>query len=120
MWTKALVVFDGDETLWRAEGLYDHARAEAAAVVESVGLDPEEWTKLQQRIDLQNVSRLGLSSRRFPTSCAEAYRALVAETGGQIDAPTERRIRSEAARVFDAIAPTVDGCGDVLDALSQS
>ena len=74
---KHVVVFDGDDTLWFVEPLYDDARAEAAAIVAAAGLDAGNWESLQRRIDVRYVPYLGVSSKRFPKSCVEAYRRLV-------------------------------------------
>src|SRR3712207_5887306 len=77
---SAVVVFDGDDTLWRTEPLYDRARQDARFVVENEGLDGARWEELQRRLDVANVARFGLSAKRFPTSCREAYLAVCAES----------------------------------------
>ncbi|MEO8907547.1 MAG: hypothetical protein ABI310_05655, partial [Microbacteriaceae bacterium] len=48
------VIFDGDDTLWLTEALYDDARASARAVVEHAGLNGTEWERLQRIRDLYN------------------------------------------------------------------
>ena len=97
-----MVIFDGDDTLWSTEPLYDDARAAAAEIVERAGLDAGEWERLERDIDVQNVQRFGLSSERFPTSCVEAYQTLARESSGpsiQMSPQTfdTRRRRSFAA-----------------------
>lgn len=44
------IVFDGDDTLWSTESLYDEARANARRVVAEAGLDDAAWEKLERRI----------------------------------------------------------------------
>src|SRR4051812_13994583 len=44
---RNLIVFDGDDTLWSTEQLYDRARSAAARLVASVGLDPVRFETLQ-------------------------------------------------------------------------
>ena len=61
------IVFDGDDTLWNTERLYDAARAKARHVVEKAGLDGARWEELERRIDVENVAHLGFSTERFPT-----------------------------------------------------
>ena len=61
--SPAAVVFDGDDTLWSTEPLYDRARQDARAEVVHSGLDGEEWERVERRIDVENV---GLSSRLWP------------------------------------------------------
>ena len=43
-------MFDGDDTLWSTESLYDEARANARRVVAEAGLDDAAWEKLERRI----------------------------------------------------------------------
>ena len=76
----ACVVFDGDDTLWETEPLYDRARSEAAALVAEAGLDPAQFDGLQRQIDVEQVKELGLSSNRFPSSSALAVRELAKRT----------------------------------------
>ena len=64
------IIFDGDDTLWLTEYLYDDARREARTIVEGLGLNGARWEELAQRLDQQNVAVFGFSPQRFPTSCA--------------------------------------------------
>jgi putative hydrolase of the HAD superfamily len=115
--TRGLVIFDGDDTLWLVEPLYDEARDAVAEVVASAGLDPARWKELQRHLDVENVSRLGVSTERFPTSCLQAYRLLTAERGASPRRAIERRVWDVASSVFDRRAVPVDGAHRVLDAL---
>lgn len=111
------VIFDGDDTLWAAEHLYDDARAAAAQVVAQAGLDPGTWDAMQRATDLENVARMGLSKQRFPTSCVEAYRALAAASGGQPDDEVAAQVRHAATSVFRRKAPLAPGARMVLERL---
>jgi len=59
------LVFDGDDTLWVTEPLYDAARIAAGKRVAAVVLDSAAWDALQRKIDVKNVSRFGLSVSVF-------------------------------------------------------
>ena len=61
------VVFDGDDTLWRTEHLYDDAQIRARQIIVDAGIDGAEWEKLERKIDVQNVASLGFAINRFPT-----------------------------------------------------
>ena len=76
-----LVVWDGDDTLWFVEQLYDSARAAVADLVRSSGFNAETWDTLQRAVDLDNVGTMGLSRLRFPTSCVEAPMRVAADEG---------------------------------------
>lgn len=119
MRAQRLVIFDGDDTLWHVERLYDRAREQAATVVASVGLDADRWRAVQRRIDVQNVARFGLSAQRFPTSCVHAYRAVANEMGEASHRAVEVQIEAAAIKVFHSIAPPVEGARDVLVELTR-
>lgn len=116
-----LVVFDGDDTLWVSEPLYDAARKNAREIVEGAGLSGERWEELQRVIDVANVEKMGLSAKRFPTSCIEAYEALVLEVKNREVSPQVREsVRLAAEAVFFQAAPLADGAEDVLEELRQT
>jgi putative hydrolase of the HAD superfamily len=110
----AAVVFDGDDTLWSTEPLYDRARQEARAEVVRSGLDGDAWEHLERRLDVENVSVLGFSVERFPTSCVQAYETLARVSNVAADPQVSERIRSAASAVFSQDPPLVDGARDAL------
>jgi putative hydrolase of the HAD superfamily len=100
-----VIVFDGDDTLWATEALYDEARASSGAIVEDLGLDPHRFDELQRQVDVTNVKRYGFSKVRFPTSSKEAYEALVAEAGLKAVPSVAQAVYRASARVFEVPAP---------------
>ncbi len=111
------VVFDGDDTLWSTEGLYDEARANARSIVAAAGLNPTEWERLERLIDVANVKRFGYSRERFPTSCVEAYRELRRLSGQEPDGVIEQRIKAAAETVFECDPPVFEGTRNALETL---
>jgi len=109
-----LAVFDGDDTLWWTEPLYDEARRAAGRVVARAGVDPQAWDQLERRLDVENVARLGFSQQRFPTSCVEAYRALASPPSLAVEVAVHRA----ASAVFASPAPPAPGARAVLEALA--
>ncbi len=108
-----LVILDADDTLWYVEPLYDDARAKARRIVELAGLDGAKWERLERRLDVTNVTRFGLSPKRFPTSCVQAYKLLA-----PVPAPLiEARIRSAASAVFAQLAPLVPDARPAVELL---
>jgi putative hydrolase of the HAD superfamily len=120
MQSRPLLVLDGDDTLWLVEPLYDQARARTANVVRAEGLDPGAWEALEKKIDVENVTRLGLSAARFPRSCVEAYEVLTRQDGRIPDRYVSDRIAASARSVFDAVAPLALGAQQVLSGLAES
>lgn len=62
------VIFDGDDTLWDTEPLYEKARNEVEKVLQLRGDDPALWRQQQASIDLELFDAMGFSPDRFPTS----------------------------------------------------
>jgi putative hydrolase of the HAD superfamily len=112
-------IFDGDDTLWRTEALYDRAREAARVIVSRSGADPKEWEARQRVIDVQNVAVYGFSSARFPASCLQAFREVCSESGCEIDADVERHIVHAAQGVFRNNPKRVPYATSVLRTLNK-
>jgi putative hydrolase of the HAD superfamily len=115
-----LVIFDGDDTLWATEALYDAARAQSARIAAGAGIDPEAFMSLQKEIDITNVQVFGLSSERFPQSSVDAYCSLARGVGLEPDAATAEAVRKASESVFSTVAPVVDDAASILRALQPS
>jgi putative hydrolase of the HAD superfamily len=113
---RALLVFDADDTLWFTEPLYDNARTACRKIVESAGIDGQTWEDLQRERDVTNVARFGLSQKRFPTSCLEAYQAL---SGTNYNAEVGQAISEAARQVFIQTAPLASGLIGLLEKLAS-
>lgn len=113
-----LVVFDGDDTLWEVEPLYDRAREAAAEVVAAAGLPAGRWESLERELDVANVARFGVSARRFPQSCLEAYRGVAVEAGQAVDVRVAARVLAAARSVHTMQAPLLPGAEAVLAELA--
>ena len=111
---KAAVVFDGDDTLWQTERLYDEARDRAREVIAGAGLNDAEWDQLQRTIDVESVAVLGFDPQRFPTSCLQAYERVCALAGVAAVNDVKTRIRSAAMMVFSADPPLMPGVHETL------
>src|SRR6266545_7821823 len=111
---RRAIVFDGDDTLWRTEPLYDDARQQVRDLVEAAGFDGAEWEELERRLDVQNVLKLGHTLARFPTSCLEAYRQLGAKHGKSEDAILAESILAAARTAFERPAPLMPHARETL------
>jgi putative hydrolase of the HAD superfamily len=115
----AAVVFDGDDTLWSTEPLYDRARDGARAEVVRAGLDGVEWERLERLIDVDNVAIFGFSVDRFPTSCVQAYEAVARASGVPLDDGVRGRVRSAAKGVFTQDPPLMPGAVETVRTLRR-
>jgi putative hydrolase of the HAD superfamily len=108
------IVFDGDDTLWSTERLYDHARANARRVVTKSGLNGATWEQLERRIDVENVGTIGFSTERFPTSCVQAYDEMCHNEARSPDPSVALQVRQAARSVFELDPPLVSGARETL------
>jgi putative hydrolase of the HAD superfamily len=108
------IVFDGDDTLWSTEPLYDKARDEARSEVARSGLDGEKWEQLERRFDVANVRHFGFGIERFPTSCVQAYEAVAKASDVPVDPEVRERVRSAARTVFSQDPALIPGARETL------
>ena len=108
------IVFDGDDTLWSTEQLFDKARKDMRWLVSESGVDGAQWEKLERHIDVENVATMGFSLERFPTSCIQAYIEACCKEERPLDAAVVTRIGQVARSVFIIDPPVVSGAAQVL------
>lgn len=117
---RICTVFDGDDTLWITEPLYDEARSEARRIVESSGLDGDRWEAMERRIDVENVETLGYSPERFPRSCRQAYEAYQRTCSATVDPAISNRIERIAMSVFERPAQLMPGAEETVRTLKRA
>jgi putative hydrolase of the HAD superfamily len=68
-----VVVFDGDDTLWKTQCLYDRAKARLATLL--AGTAPERLALIEEfdRFDAHRAEQIGLTPHRFLESIAMFY-----------------------------------------------
>lgn len=118
--TKA-IVFDGDDTLWVTQPLFDQAKAELAKVVrKKLGINSFETLTELDKIDIANIPKMGFSPERFPTSLVETFVVLCASKGLVPSDAEKQRIYSIGAAIFTKPPTLLKDAKSVLSLLSQS
>jgi len=97
------VIFDGDNTLWDVESLYDQARENLCNLVERLGGNAQAAELFQRARDTELYERHGYAAHRFPQSFADTVRHCL----GRDDPVLEEKARDIAAQVFRVSAPLV-------------
>jgi putative hydrolase of the HAD superfamily len=114
-----LVVFDGDDTLWRTMPLYTAAKAEFGRVLSSrIGVPPRKAIETLEKLDRANVQRFGFSRRRFPRSMSDAYVALAAAGGWRVDPSFRKDVRLIGESVFLRRSPRIRDAERLLKVLN--
>ncbi len=110
------VFFDGDNTLWHVEALYDRARRDLVRFVEQSGASAWEVETFQREEDKRLFGELGYSAVRFARSFENTLRRFIP------GATTEQaeRVRRLAMSVFESPAETDQDAAGVLVTLRSS
>lgn len=93
--SRALVVFDGDDTLWRTQELYDAVKSAFADLVADAD-SVRHVLALLSRIDQEAVALRGFTVERFVNSMLETYRSLARQRGHEATQMVEQKIRALA------------------------
>jgi|SRR5712691_10825884 len=117
------IIFDGDDTLWQTQVIYDEAKEKFYRLIEEQGfgqLTSEQGfnkqalaTKLAE-IDVANVARYGFTKIRFAKSMRDVYKYFCAQCARPIDSRTLRRISRIGYSVFDRRPMLTNGTKSIL------
>jgi putative hydrolase of the HAD superfamily len=115
---RGLVIFDGDDTLWSTMPIYTAAKQHFAALVSEL-VSPTTAIIRFDEIDCKNVSLMGFSDKRFPSSMLECYHLLCAEHNRLPNKDIEEKVLGIGQSVFTSPAPNVPDADAVLMRLAQ-
>ena len=94
MTMRHAVFLDGDDTLWRTQEIYDEAKKQFSALMQSVGINDNEIITKLDDLDMQRVPIRGFIVERFTESMLILYTQLSTTYGLQWQAGVEKDIRS--------------------------
>jgi FMN phosphatase YigB (HAD superfamily) len=115
---RTWLFFNGDNTLWDVEILYDQQRAHFCEYMEHLFQIPRDKTDaVQRKTDSELYRYLVYSPRRFPTSFVETLKKLAPEHIDKQD--TIDLVYAIGAEVFRQAAPVEDHVGSILRAASR-
>jgi putative hydrolase of the HAD superfamily len=114
---SAGVIFDGDDTLWETMPVYTKAKQEFFSEMASLGFDRQEVESTFESTDVANVSRLGFTKHRFPTSMAETYQAFCNKYRRAAEDAIEQRVKGIGYSVFGDPPIVFDHAQGVLSQL---
>jgi putative hydrolase of the HAD superfamily len=113
------IVFDGDDTLWETQALYDDAKECFFSLLARRGFSPESVAAKFEEIDVGNVARLGFSRERFPHSMLETYEFCCRQAGQNPDETIARHVMALGSAVFDTRPAVRADAVDVLERLRK-
>lgn len=113
------VIFDGDDTLWDTQPLYDQAKAIVSDEMVRLGYEKEEAERLLENIDVSNVRHFGFSRGRFAKSMSDTYRYLCLLYKKPVDDSVASRVEAMANTTLEG-RPVVDEAAQEVLALLQA
>jgi putative hydrolase of the HAD superfamily len=117
MGAKAVLIFDGDDTLWKTMPLYIEAKEKFFKAMQREGFSRISVESFFEKRDRRNVKTLGFSRRRFGISMQQTYRHFCCETDRPPRRSVQTRIVTIRDRVFGKKAKLVPSARSVLRSL---
>jgi len=112
-----LLIFDGDDTLWDTQALYNDAKRRFFQYLEQFECDPRSVAEYFEAEDLANVASLGFTLRRFEYSIRNTAEAFC-PVGSKDRDRLEKLIRSILASIENGATPLINGAKRLLTDLA--
>ena len=112
------IIFDGDDTLWKTQELYDSAKERFNELMKSQGFN-EDVVELLDEIDMQRVEILKFSRSRFIESMLITYAILCGKYHKNWDIEIEAKIRNIGESVFKFPPTLYEDTIETLKVLSE-
>lgn len=116
---QGVVLFDGDDTLWETQALYEKAKGKFFSLMETLGFDYESVKERFALVDSANVTKYSFSKFRFATSMVEVYDEFSQAHKVSADPNIRQNIRNIGMSVFTEKASLVFGAEEVLRKVRQ-
>jgi putative hydrolase of the HAD superfamily len=111
-------IFDGDDTLWELQPIYDRAMDAFSQVLsKEFEISPEIIRYELLQIDAAHVEKLGFGERRFLHSMLLLYERFCVEQGRRESAEIKSKISEMAVTVSTVFPKPMEGAQDVLEDL---
>lgn len=94
------IIFDGDDTLWQTQVLYNTAKLDFYDLMAAEGFGRDDVSARLAIIDKENADRLGFSRKRFPTSLKQVYLQFCDEYDRVPDTDLLNKVKQVGCSVF--------------------
>jgi len=116
MTTKKIttIIFDGDDTLWRTQKIYDTIKMKFKVLIESIGVVSEDLIENLDELDAKRVELLDFSKARFLESILLSYAFICSQNNLNWDIQIEKKIRSYVGmlnnkpQLYGDVMPTLE------------
>lgn len=116
---KPVLIFDGDDTLWRTMPLYGQAKKSFFQLMRLQGFSTKKVEAHFEKVDRSNVKTLGFSMRRFGISMQQTYRHFSRLARRPVRRSVDRKILAIRDHLFEAQPKLVPFAKNVLQSLAS-
>jgi len=116
---KKAIIFDGDDTLWKTQELYDEAKEKFKELMKIEFNEVGNIVELLDDIDAKRVDVLSFSKSRFLESMLITYAFLCGKYNKNWNVEVEKQIRNYAEEVFKLPPELYEDTIETLEALSK-
>lgn len=112
--TNDVIIFDGDDTLWKTQMLYDLSKAQFVKLMKTKGFSNDNIIELLDKIDAERVEIAKFSKTRFFESMLIIYAFLCGKQNKNWDIHSESKIRElgfsifSTPKLYDEAIPTLE------------
>ena len=117
---RPLLIFDGDDTLWRTMPLYADAKKSFFQLMRRQDFATEQIEVYFEECDRSNVKTLGFSRRRFGLSMQQTYRHFSRLAHRPLQKSVDRQIMAIRDQVFEGQPKLAPFAKSVLQSLSST
>jgi len=117
---NSVIIFDGDDTLWKTQQLYDTAKIEFEKLMKVQGFPQENIIELLDSIDAERVEILRFSRIRFLESMLITYAVFCGKHNKSWNIHIESKIRELVLSIFSTPLSLYDDTVSTLETLSKS
>ncbi len=115
---KQVLIFDGDDTLWRTMPLYVEAKRNFLRLMRRQGFSTNQVEAYFEERDRSNVKTLGFSKRRFGLSMHQTYRHFCRRAHQRFRKSVEVQIVTIRNQIFEGQPKLVPYAKSVLQSLA--
>lgn len=119
---KKIVIFDLDDTLQPTSHLYDKVKEKVKVKMMNIFKDkinPDEIIPTIEKIDIQNVEKLGFKRTRFPLSIVEAYMYFCKKVQNVPDINDIRELYELADSIYDVVEPLYNKAYETIKKIKE-
>lgn len=116
---QGVIIFDGDDTLWRTQELYDSAKAQFEKLMKTQGFTEGNLIELLDELDAERVALAQFSKTRFLESMLITYALLCGKHSKTWVLPVESKIKQIGSSIFTFPPKLYEDAVRTLEILSK-